>query len=135
MNYKKISAISFDLWDTLIKDSPQMGENRSEYRINEILILLSKINSKITLENIKISLNYIREQCTEDHKKGIDINFDNRVNQLIEKISQKEKIVPHPLFKNLHIAITRSSATFGGYPCYVLRRFLYIACFTMNTIL
>ena len=94
MNYKKISAISFDLWDTLIKDSPQMGEKRSEYRINEILILLSKINSKITLENIKISLNYIREQCTEDHKKGIDINFDNRVNQLIEKISQKEKIVP-----------------------------------------
>ncbi len=102
MNQKKISAVSFDLWETLIKDSSRMAEKRSEYRINEIYEILSKINSNITLENIKNSLNYIRERCTQDHNKELDINFDERVIQLIEKISNKEKI---NLTKNIPISI------------------------------
>ena len=94
MNHKKISAVSFDLWDTLIKDTNNMMKKRSQYRINKIENLLSEINSKVSKTIIKNSLNYVREKCTEDHNNEFDISFHNRVNQLINLISQEKVISP-----------------------------------------
>ena len=94
MNHKKISAVSFDLWDTLIKDTNNMMKKRSQYRINKIENLLSEINSKVSKTIIKNSLNYVREKCTEDHNNEFDISFHDRVNQLINHISQEKVIAP-----------------------------------------
>ena len=79
MNHKKISAVSFDLWDTLIKDTNNMMKKRSQYRINKIENLLSEINSKVSKTIIKNSLNYVREKCTEDHNHEIDISLSDFV--------------------------------------------------------
>lgn len=94
MNHKKISAVSFDLWDTLIKDTNNMMKKRSQYRINKIENLLSEINSKVSKTIIKNSLNYVREKCTEDHNNEFDISFHDRVNQLINHISEEKVIAP-----------------------------------------
>ena len=102
MNHKKISAVSFDLWDTLIKDTNSMMQKRSQCRINNIETLLSNTNSKVSKTIIKNSLNYIREKCTEDHNNEFDISFHDRVNQLINLISKEKVITPT---KNLNKSI------------------------------
>ena len=119
MNHKKISAISFDLWDTLIKDTNNMMKKRSQCRINNIDILLSKINSKISKTTIKNSLNYIREQCTEDHNNEFDISFHDRVTQLINLFSKEKVINPT---KNLTKLIGQIiDDAFLTYPPYLVK--------------
>jgi FMN phosphatase YigB (HAD superfamily) len=118
MNHKKISAVSFDLWGTLIKDTNNMMKKRSQCRINNIEILLSKINSEVSKTIIKNSLNYVREKCTEDHNNEFDISFHDRVTQLINLIS-KEKVINST--KNLNKLIGQIiDNAFLAYPPYLV---------------
>ncbi len=85
----KTKLISFDLWETLITDRPQGKKinSRSVQRVKNLSLYLNNKGHNISDNQIKKSLNILSEKCTQDHNRGKDIDFHNRIGKLLELLN------------------------------------------------
>ena len=118
MYQKQISAFSFDLWDTLIKDTPNNLKQRSQLRIKNLKIFFLKKRLDIPKNILENALNDVRNKCIQDHNNEFDISFNQRVEQLIKIISHFESI-PFPSTLNKSIGDIINNA-FLEYPPYLV---------------
>ncbi|MEC9451270.1 MAG: HAD family hydrolase [Chloroflexota bacterium] len=88
----KTKLISFDLWETLITDRPQGKKinSRSVQRVKKLSLYLNNKGHVISNDQIKKSLNILSEKCTQDHNRGKDIDFHNRIGKLLELLNIKQ---------------------------------------------
>jgi putative hydrolase of the HAD superfamily len=79
--------ITFDLWETLIADSPELDSSRSEYRVQNIHSLLSPIQSGIDIDDIQIAHERTWQECSALWEKARDLPFADQVRLFVGLIN------------------------------------------------
>jgi FMN phosphatase YigB (HAD superfamily) len=142
INKLEIKLISFDLWETLIKDSEdsKIQNSRSNERV-ENLFKYFKSNGLI-IERIKlkeaIKVNSLR--CTQDHNRGVDISFLKRVKLFLSILKLEDSFITEFVIRDVGNILDKS---FLNYPPVLISNFLVDAlnklgektdlCITSNT--
>ena len=75
--------ITFDLWETLIADSPELDSRRTEYRVKNIHSLLSQIQPGIDINTIYSAHEKIWQECSALWGKARDMAFSDQVRLFI----------------------------------------------------
>ncbi len=115
INKLEIKLISFDLWETLIRDNEdsKIQNNRSNERV-ENLFKYFKSND-LPIERIKlkeaIKVNSLR--CTQDHNRGVDISFLKRVELFLSMLKLEESFITEFVIRDVGNILDRS---FLNYP-------------------
>jgi putative hydrolase of the HAD superfamily len=79
--------ITFDLWETLIADSPELDSRRTEYRVKNIHSLLSQIQPGIDINNIHCAHEKIWRECSTLWGKARDLAFTDQARLFIGLIN------------------------------------------------
>lgn len=87
-----IKFVTFDLWETLIADSPQLDNMRTAYRVENILALLSKKHPGIDIERISAAHENTWRVCSASWGMDRDISFADQIRLFIGLID--ENILP-----------------------------------------
>ena len=81
-----ISCITFDLWNTLILDKPEFGENRAKLRIEGIKHTLFSIGEMFSENTLQEAYSQCIDACNKNRLHGKDISFDMQIEIFIKKI-------------------------------------------------
>lgn len=84
-----IRYVTFDLWETLIADSPELDGLRSGYRVNGIQALLEKQLPGIDLGVLKGAHQRTWEICSESWAKAVDLGFSEQVKLFLRLIDER----------------------------------------------
>ncbi|MDQ7797998.1 MAG: HAD family hydrolase [Candidatus Edwardsbacteria bacterium] len=71
--------ITFDLWETLIADSPELDGSRAEYRVKNIHSLLSQMQPGIDINDIYRAHEKTWQECSVLWEKARDLAFPDQV--------------------------------------------------------
>ena len=79
-----IDTVTFDLWNTLIHDTRENGETRTNLRLSEIYNTVTSSNISIQREDLKRGYFECLEHCISVRKKGLDVSFTDQIRQFLE---------------------------------------------------
>lgn len=79
--------VTFDLWETLIADSPDLDSQRTAYRVKNIHSLLSQIRPGIDIDDIQIAHENTWQECSALWGKARDMAFPEQVRLFIGLIN------------------------------------------------
>lgn len=74
-----IKFITFDLWETLIVDSPELDSRRTKYRVGNTHTLLSKKHPTIAIERVFAAHEKTWHECSALWEKARDMAFTDQV--------------------------------------------------------
>ncbi|MBI4726173.1 HAD family hydrolase [candidate division TA06 bacterium] len=72
-------AITFDLWQTLIADTPSIDKKRTRYRILQIRKVLAGEDIQVSVIELSQAHQEVWEQCQIKWKKARDISFEDQI--------------------------------------------------------
>ena len=81
-----IHAVTFDLWQTLIADTPELDAMRTGYRTENTVKLLSQTGYTIELPEVQQAHAVIWRECARGWEKAIDLPFKHQVSDYLELI-------------------------------------------------
>ena len=82
-----LTAVTFDLWQTLLIDNRELGLRRSEARLNGIRGVLAGCGEEFDAERVSDAYWDCSRQCMAIRERLLDISFDEQVGIFVENIS------------------------------------------------
>ncbi len=82
-----ITAVTFDLWQTLLLDRPEVGRIRTQARLDGTRSALIKVGERHTLERVEEAYRNCVRQCQENRRQLLDISFHEQVELFVNGIS------------------------------------------------
>jgi putative hydrolase of the HAD superfamily len=83
-----IKYITFDLWETLIADSPELDTRRTEYRVTAAWNVLKRKFENIDKGRILDAHQQVWEECTISWQKARDLAFNEQVGLFLNMIGK-----------------------------------------------
>jgi len=83
-----IKFITFDLWETLIADSPELDSQRTKYRVENIHTFLSKKHPAIKTERILAAHENTWQECSALWGNARDMAFTDQVRLFVGLIDE-----------------------------------------------
>lgn len=80
--------ITFDLWETLIADSPELDSQRTKYRVENTHTFLSKKHPAIAIERIFAAHEKTWQECTALWGKAQDLAFPDQIRLFVGLIDK-----------------------------------------------
>ncbi|HAD82442.1 MAG: hypothetical protein A2509_08680 [Candidatus Edwardsbacteria bacterium RIFOXYD12_FULL_50_11] len=81
--------ITFDLWETLIADSPELDGSRTEYRVRAVHSLISRKQLGIDINDIYRAHQKTWQECTVLWDKARDLAFPDQVRLFVGLIDHR----------------------------------------------
>ncbi len=81
-----INAITFDLWQTLILDSPELGRPRSEKRLRGIMDALGRDGYRFAEEEVREAFRSCYKICDDVRTAEGDVTFDEQIDIFLRQI-------------------------------------------------
>ena len=82
----QISAVTIDLWDTLLHDSPDGGSTRSALRIQGIQEVLRQVGEEFPQNQMGGALQRCRDICWALQREGQDLSFSEQVRTFLQEM-------------------------------------------------
>ena len=82
----KITAVTFDLWQTLLLDNRELGRARAQVRLEGTQEALAKWGEKYELEHIREAYRACYRHCHQIREQLLDVSFREQVEIFIENI-------------------------------------------------
>ena len=83
----EITAVTFDLWQTLIVDSRGLGSARTQLRLDGTREALAHFGEDYSLEAISDSYDRCYRQCRQIRLGHLDVSFSQQVGMFLDNIS------------------------------------------------
>ena len=83
----ELTAVTFDLWQTLLIDNRELGLTRSEARLNGVRRILAGCGEVFNADHISESYWDCYRQCVAIREELLDISFDEQISIFVESIS------------------------------------------------
>jgi putative hydrolase of the HAD superfamily len=97
-----LAAVTFDLWETLIADSPAQDGQRSSYRVREIGRLLAEHGLPVAAADLELAHGQIWEECSRSWQQATDRPFKQQMTRFLELARPGlSAAVPGPLFQGI----------------------------------
>ena len=110
----EINAVTFDLWQTLLLDSPDMGRIRTRARLEGTQERLAAVNEHFTLPDIEEAYWSGVRRCQEIREAHRDVTFLQQVQIFVNRISPRlVERIPNETF---HQIADCYSDSFFDYP-------------------
>jgi putative hydrolase of the HAD superfamily len=84
MPTKNIVAITFDLWETLIADSPALDEKRTRFRVKETGRLLARTGILVKKNDLLRAHRQVWERCLKQWDRAVDLPFEEQVELFLD---------------------------------------------------
>jgi putative hydrolase of the HAD superfamily len=110
----EITAVTFDLWQTLLVDNRELGLTRSDARLDGVRRILVESGESFDAEHISEAYWDCYRQCAAIRERSLDVSFPEQIGIFVENISPglAQRLDPGSL-----AAITRVYAdSFLDYP-------------------
>ncbi|MEC9307896.1 MAG: HAD family hydrolase [Chloroflexota bacterium] len=82
-----INTITFDLWQTLLIDTREMGRERANLRLTGTQAILLACGEKCDIEVLNEAYSNCYEECRSIREQGLDISFQEQVGLFLSNIS------------------------------------------------
>ena len=82
-----ITAVTFDLWQTLLLDNRDLGRARAQVRLDGAQAALRKVGLEYDLDHIRDAYRACYRHCHRIRERGLDLSFREQVEVFIENIS------------------------------------------------
>ena len=83
----EISAVTFDLWQTLIVDRRGLGSARTQLRLDGTRQALARFGEDYGLEAIRDAYDCCYKQCRQIRHSELDVSFSQQVGMFLDNIS------------------------------------------------
>ena len=83
-----LTTVTFDLWQTLILDSPELGRPRARVRLEGALAALVQEGRGYTLDEVIQASRRCYQRCDAVRNAGGDLTFDEQVDVFLEEIDR-----------------------------------------------
>ena len=81
-----INGVTFDLWQTLIMDRPELGQSRMQERLDGTFKALSEAGEGFSEDRIHEAYAGCRQMCNDTRTDGLDVGFMEQVKIFIGNI-------------------------------------------------
>lgn len=81
-----INGVTFDLWQTLIMDRPELGRSRMQERLDGTQTALSEAGEDFSEDRIQQAYAACRQMCNDTRTDGLDVGFMEQVGIFIRNI-------------------------------------------------
>jgi len=82
-----ITAVTFDLWQTLLLDNRELGRARAQVRLEGTAEALRKIGEVYSIDHIREAYRACYRQCHQIREQNLDVSFLEQVELFINNIS------------------------------------------------
>ena len=82
-----ITTVTFDLWQTLLLDNPELGRARAQVRLDGAQAALRKAGLEYDLDQIRDAYRACYHHCQRVQELGLDLSFREQVDVFIENIT------------------------------------------------
>ena len=82
-----ITAVTFDLWQTLLLDNRELGRARAQVRLDGAQAALSKAGLEYGLDHIREAYRACYRHCHRIREQDLDLSFREQVEVFIENIA------------------------------------------------
>ena len=82
-----ITAVTFDLWQTLLLDNRELGRARAQVRLDGAQAALGKAGLEYDLDHIRDAYRACYRHCHQVRDQGLDLSFREQVEVFIENIA------------------------------------------------
>ncbi len=97
-----ITAVTFDLWQTLLLDRPEVGRIRTQARLEGARQALLEGGHPFDLERIEEAYRAGVRQCQEIRESGLDIAFNEQVKIFVNSLSPDLSTeIPKAIFQKI----------------------------------
>ncbi len=79
-----LDAATFDLWETLIADSPEPNDRRTAYRLKETSRLLSSAGLSVAAAELEKAHIRVWEECSRSWERAVDLPFERQVSLFLD---------------------------------------------------
>ena len=95
----QITAVTFDLWQTLLLDNRELGSARAMFRLEGTQQVLIRFGESYELEHIRQAYRACYQHCRLIREEGLDISFQEQVEVFVANISEGlvERLDPESL--------------------------------------
>lgn len=83
----ELTAVTFDLWQTLLIDNRELGLTRSEARLEGVRRVLADCGEKFSAERVSEAYWDCYRQCVAIREGLLDISFDEQISIFVENIN------------------------------------------------
>lgn len=83
----EITTVTFDLWQTLLLDSQDLGQARALVRLEGAQSALAKFGEDFDLEHIRSAYHSCYQQCRDRRDAGLDVDFQEQVSIFVNNIN------------------------------------------------
>jgi FMN phosphatase YigB (HAD superfamily) len=83
----QITAVTFDLWQTLLLDNRELGRTRAQVRLEGAQNALQKFGETYELEHIRQAYRACYQQCRQIREENRDVSFREQVEMFIGNIA------------------------------------------------
>ena len=74
-----LTGVTFDLWQTLIVDKPELGRGRMKVRIDGTISALDEIGIRLSLEQVNEAYRRCSRACQKIRAQERDISFMEQI--------------------------------------------------------
>ena len=82
-----ITAVTFDLWQTLLLDNRELGRARAQVRLDGAQAALKKVGQEYDIDHIRDAYRACYRHCHGVRDLGLDLSFREQVEVFIENIA------------------------------------------------
>ncbi len=82
----KITAVTFDLWQTLLLDNRELGRARAQIRLEGAQTALTGFGESYDLEHIREAYRACYQECRRIREQSLDVSFRKQVEIFIDNI-------------------------------------------------
>lgn len=102
-----LRAVLFDLWETLINDTPERAQPRRIWRSTTVRDVLRRHEFEADLDEVQAALDATTTALTELHDDGIDLGSEGRAQLFIERLTgQTGRAAPRAAADDLEAVVT-----------------------------
>jgi putative hydrolase of the HAD superfamily len=83
----QITAVTFDLWQTLLLDSRELGRARAQLRLEGAVAALRKFGEEYSIDHVREAYRACYRQCHQIREQNLDVSFREQVELFINNIS------------------------------------------------
>lgn len=80
-------AVTFDLWETLIADSPELNQKRTQARVRQTALILKEAGFDCEEGQIDKAHSLVWEECSRSWERALDLPFGRQVEMFLDLIS------------------------------------------------
>ena len=83
----KITAVTFDLWQTLLLDNRELGRARAQIRLEGAQTALARFGESYDIEHIREAYRACYQECRRIREQSLDVSFREQVEIFIDNIN------------------------------------------------